>query len=166
MIALNFIENGMMYSILPFASLNYVKGEEVLKWSILLAMIIDPFACLFTNFFKTFKYIYLVPVWLSISLFILIIAILSPTPPFASHLSFSIFLIICNVVNRAFIAYTKTIIYLDFKRILDDEFLINNNPNLGEKLFRWAGFSIQLGSGMGSILFFLLINVFKVFKQK
>ena len=164
---LNFVENGMMFSILPYACLSYVGGEQVFKWSVLLSLIIDPFACLFTSLFSTFNYWLLVPVWTLLSSYVLLLAILSPNPLFSSSVVASVFVVVINVVNRAFIAYTKTIIYLDVKKVLKQEQVFSKTSDFskGEKLFRWVGLSVQAGSFLGSLLFFLLINVAKVFKE-
>jgi riboflavin transporter 2 len=121
-------------------------------------LIADPFACLFASFFPWHNLIVLLSALVGISIYMVIVALLSPTPPLVQFSLGGWIVFVVSLVQKVLLAYTKTMVFFTLKRSTDEK-------AESTTAFRWAGISTQLGAASGSLLFFVLINYTHLFQS-
>ncbi len=158
----NFVENGMIPSLTTYAFLNYEEGKRIMSLSINISLLVSPLSCLLAVFFRCpSKLLLLSAGYLLPSAYILIAALMSPTPFFHSSSFGAWLMMLMYIIKSGFIAYTKTMVYYRIKSITST----TNSSSASYRGFAWSGFITQCGSGIGSILFFLLVNTTHLFYQ-
>ncbi|ELT94879.1 hypothetical protein CAPTEDRAFT_73779, partial [Capitella teleta] len=140
----------MSYAVLPYGYFEY-------NLSLRLSTLIKPLAALSTSVLETSSLAVIggcILVANGMSFFSLYLALMSPDPPLAGADAGSIMVVIVGVTMTTFYSYARTSTVTLLRK------------EGGHRGLLWAGFSVQAGAFLGTILGFLLVNVFEIFKDK
>lgn len=143
--------NGIFPSIQSYSCLPY--GNVAYHLSVALGSMANPMAC-FLAFFYPYSSVKTITTLVSISIviigYIMATALLSPVPPLVNTAAGETLVVISWVAVTGLITYIKVSVASRFR--LEE----------GRALF-WCGAVQQIGSAVGAILFFFLINYTKLF---
>eukprot|EP01114_Cavostelium_apophysatum_P016432 TRINITY_DN4672_c0_g1_i1.p1 TRINITY_DN4672_c0_g1~~TRINITY_DN4672_c0_g1_i1.p1 ORF type:complete len:436 (+),score=81.65 TRINITY_DN4672_c0_g1_i1:23-1330(+) len=185
----NFIENGIIVSLVSYAFLNYEDGDHIMSVAINTAAVTAPLACFAAAFKQLYRLSILVVIALLPTSYMLASSCMSPTPPLVNHKHGGWLMMVTYVILKSTLAYTKTMVYYTMKRrpFLEETAglpdvnadvigekenfcreegimkLQREGKNPFEKSFLWCAMATQLGSGIGTLLFFILVNFTKSF---
>jgi riboflavin transporter 2 len=170
---ISFFENGILVSTTPYVYLNYPDGSVLMSYAINTMMIASPICCFIAYFVPTKLSIEkpLHVVWLIGCVFQVVIAFMSPEVPHKRSLGMGIVIIIIAVLTKMTMAYCKTKEFLLAHERLQhieehsDEEHVGSFVIAGKEFstFRLAGFGIQIGALVGSVIMYLLTSA-HVFK--
>lgn len=145
------ISNAIVPSIMPFGTLPY--GNITYHLSVTLSSIANPLACFIAVFLtgtSIRNILTLSVVSLPFVLYSIITSVMSPTPPFVGN-SFGEFLVILSwTLVMGFTSYIRLKITTIFRQ-------------QGGKSLVWVGACTQIGSFVGSVLSFVLVNYTGIF---
>lgn len=150
------LQNGVLYSILPYACLPYDNGTTVLHWAVLLSMALGPPASMIASLrYRTFEVLVVLSSVFTIGSIYITLASLSSL---AGRLGPAWLVVVVQALNGFGLNYARSSVFSTIHNDLagDDEAWRND-------VLRRTGFCIQIGSAFGSLLFFVLINYTKVF---
>jgi len=150
---LNAIFNGVVPSVLSYACLPY--GEKAYHLAVALSSIANPVASLFfyvvalhsVKFIALWTLVYSFP-----CAYIIGMAAKSPCPILHDNVGGAFLIIFMTISSMAIGGYLRTAVSTLLR-------------NQGKKALLWCGITIQLGSFIGAVLMFPLVNIVKVFKQ-
>lgn len=149
----NGICNGVIPSVLSYACLPY--GEKTYHLALTLSAIANPIAS-FLFFAVALNSVQRMVVWTlvysALSAYVIGIAASSPCPPLQDNAGGSFLIVAIAVAGSGLASYLRTA----FSTML---------RNQGKKALLWCGISIQVGSFIGAVLIFPLVNVLHLFKQ-
>ncbi|XP_056106672.1 riboflavin transporter 2 [Rhinichthys klamathensis goyatoka] len=147
----NALTNTGLPSVQSYACLPY--GDQAYHWSATMANVANPIACFITMFY-TQRSLVLMGVLTSIGsligVFIMSMAVLSPCPLLVNETSGAIIIVLAWFFFIFVLSYVKVIVAV----ILRDE---------GHSALVWCGAVVQLGSMLGAVTMFPLVNVFEFF---
>ncbi len=165
---ISFFENGILVSIGPYLFQNYPNGRQLWSNAINIMLVVDPIACFIAYFVpKRLPLTGLLHVvWISGCLVQIVIAFMSPNVPGKRSLGVGISIVILAVFTRICIAYCKTKEFLIAHERLQYIEEHSIEPNIGSftlagkelSTFQLAGFGIQVGALIGSIIMYLLTS--------
>ncbi|KAK7863749.1 hypothetical protein R5R35_011152 [Gryllus longicercus] len=148
-----FLGNGVFPSIQSYSCLPY--GNVAYHLSVTLASMANPLAC-FVAFFipqASVKSITFLTVLSSaVAGYIATTAFTSPVPPLVNSVAGEVLVVLSWIAFTGLITFVKVSIASIFRQVS------------GRALF-WCGASQQMGSAVGAVMIFLLINKTKVFKS-
>uniref|UniRef100_A0A8C2D7I6 Riboflavin transporter n=1 Tax=Cyprinus carpio TaxID=7962 RepID=A0A8C2D7I6_CYPCA len=134
------------YSCLPY-------GDQAYHWSATMANIANPIAC-FISMFYTQRSLLLMGVLTSvgslIGFYIMGMAVLSPCPLLVNDTSGAVIIVLAWFFFIFILSYVKVIVAV----ILRDE---------GHSALVWCGAVVQLGSMLGAVTMFPLVNIYDFF---
>ncbi|ELT94880.1 hypothetical protein CAPTEDRAFT_205384 [Capitella teleta] len=140
----------MSYAVLPYGYFEY-------NLSLRLSTVINPIAALSTFVLETSS-IAVIGVCIlianALSFFGMYLALMSPDPPLAGTHAGSAMVVIVGVTMTTFYSYARTSTVTLMRK------------EGGHRGLLWAGFSVQVGACLGTVLGFLLVNVFEIFEEK
>lgn len=145
--------NGILPSIQSYASLPY--GNEAYHLSVTLSAIANPLACFVALWFPSrSRRLILVLTFLGslLSAYVITLAAMSPNPVLRhSHVG-RVLIVLAQVAISGFFAYAKVAIATVFREE-------------GRRALVWCGALTQVGSSIGALVMFPLVNVYYVFKS-
>lgn len=147
----NGLSNGVLPAIQPYASLPY--GNKPFSLSVLLGIMANPIACFIAYFLPTNNIIFisfLTLIGCSFAGYDLTLAALSPNPFLRDESLGAVLLILSWILVAGFFSYTKVCIAVIFR-------------TQGRRGLLWYGAVTQAGSAVGSIIMFVLVNIFQFF---
>ncbi|XP_067144115.1 solute carrier family 52, riboflavin transporter, member 3-A-like isoform X1 [Centruroides vittatus] len=145
---------GIFPAIQPYSCLPY--GTQEYHLSVTLSGLAYPLSCLLALFVETksiTKISILSAISTVISIYLLMTAIMSPSPPLVNTNSGSIIIVCSWVLFIGIFSYVKTMIALLMR-------------NRGNNALFWYGAVTQIGAAVGAVLMFLLVNVANVFQDE
>lgn len=151
---INALTNGVLPAIQSYACIPY--GSETYHLVATLSIIANPLACAAAFFLPVLSAKIIsstTSVGTALSIYILVLAAHSPNPPLVGQVSGSVLVIIVYVLLSAFMTFSKVSIATTLRLG-------------GRKALLWCGIVTQIGSAVGAILMFLLVNVQHLFKSK
>jgi len=150
------LQNGVLYSILPYACLPYPNGTVVLHWAVLFSMALGPPASMIASLrYRTFQVLAILSVLFTLGSIYITLASISSL---AGKLGPAWVVVAVQGLNGFGLNYARSSV---FSVIHND--LAGDDENWRNDVLRRTGFCIQIGSASGALLFFLLINYTKVF---
>ncbi|KAJ8303171.1 hypothetical protein KUTeg_019569 [Tegillarca granosa] len=150
---INALSNGVLPSIQSYSCLPY--GNEAYHLAVTFASITNPLAC-FAAFFIPVKssviITFLTFLGTGVASYILVLAALSPEPFLLESLAGSILVVAAWVLVTLFFTFSKVTIAAIFR-------------TEGRKALLWCGAITQLGSAIGAIITYVLVNVLELFQS-
>lgn len=179
---LSFVQNGILVAIGPYMFHSYPKSVALLRYSILVAQILDPFCCLLAYFlesvYKWYVALSLHLLWIGLSIFQFVVALMNPHSPASGSMVMGVGLAVMSVVGRMLISFVKTSEWLlmhkttsQWKVAGEQTARIESETNDAEPVepvkkrimsrvelspFRIAGLGIQIGALLGSVIIIVL----------
>jgi riboflavin transporter 2 len=140
------------YTVLPYSQRAYYISSIILPISSPLSVLIG----LFMRSILKFMTIFLLFIFaIGLSIYVTIVAFLSPCPPLHDSVGGGILIITCYFLANLLLNYVRLVIGNRIRQEYQRE----------SGLF-WYGATSQMGSLFGAIPMFLLVNVYKVFKSR
>ncbi|XP_044740853.1 solute carrier family 52, riboflavin transporter, member 3-A isoform X2 [Chrysoperla carnea] len=158
MATINFFGNGVFPSIQSYSVLPY--GPSTYHFTICLSNMANPIACFLAYFLPktTFSALAsLTVLTFGTGVYIFSMAVLSPTPLLVDSIYGSIIIVVLSILFVAFVSYIKLSVTMIFRNEL-------SKAGQNSALF-WCGAYSQIGSALGAVVMFIIINVGKVFEQ-
>ncbi|KAI5091151.1 riboflavin transporter 2, partial [Silurus meridionalis] len=149
----NALTNSVLLSVQSYSCLPY--GNNTYHWSATIASLANPLACFIAMFYAQRSLLlmgYLTAFGSLIGVYIMTMAVLSPCPLLVNHISGAILMVAAWTFFVLTLSYVKVIIAV----ILRDE---------GHGALVWCGAVVQLGSLMGAVIMFPLVNVYDFFSS-
>jgi riboflavin transporter 2 len=140
------------YAVLPYSQRAYYISSIILPISSPLSVLVGLFVRSILKFI-TISILFILAI--CTSLYVIIVAFLSPCPPLHDSTGGGILIIICYFFANLLFYYIRLVIGNQIRREYQHE----------SGLF-WLGATSQMGSLVGAIPMFLLINVYKIFKSR
>jgi len=143
--------NGILPSIQSYASLPY--GNEAYHLAVTLSAIANPLACFFALWLpsRSRRLIGILTAAGSLlSAYVVVLAALSPDPLLKDSVLGRVFIVVAQLAISAAFSYAKVTIATIFR----DE---------GRRALVWCGAITQIGSSVGALIMFPLVNVYYVF---
>lgn len=156
--AVNVVENGMVPSLTTFAFLAFPDGKRAMSLSINCALVLCPFASLLTVAVRTPRVAALALLCLLPTAYVFYAALAAAAPILSDSPAGVVLVAVAFVAMRGLLSYTKTMSFVALKGVTPDEAL--------ERTYFTSGFVTQLGSGLGSLAFFLLVNYTHIFRSQ
>ncbi|KAK3085748.1 hypothetical protein FSP39_008119 [Pinctada imbricata] len=150
---INGISNGVLPSVQTYSCLPY--GNEVYHLAVTLANIANPVACFIAFFVPVTSSLVislLTVLGLGTSGFLLLTAATSPTPVLVGTTAGNIIVVAAWVIAFLLLVFTKVSIATLFRQE-------------GRKALFWVGAMTQLGSLIGAIIMYCLVNIANMFKM-
>ncbi|XP_054155288.1 riboflavin transporter 2-like [Oppia nitens] len=151
---INAVSNGVLTSIESYAKAPY--GYQPYHLAVQLSSIANPISCCIVFLLSTRMQKLVMPVCVSIgtacAIFILIAARMSPTPPGYNTTVGKVFIVIVSIATTASFSFSKTCIAAIFRA-----------TKTSHKLLYYCGISTQLGSFIGAVIMFCIVNYANVF---
>ncbi|XP_062846852.1 riboflavin transporter 2 [Trichomycterus rosablanca] len=147
----NALTNSVLLSVQSYSCLPY--GNQAYHWSATMASVANPLTCLFVMFYSQRSLVlmgFLTAFGSVIGAYIMGMAVLSPCPLLVNHTAGAILIVSSWTLFILTLSYVKVIIAI----ILRDE---------GHSALVWCGAVVQLGSLIGSVIMFPLVNVYNLF---
>jgi len=146
--------NGVVPSIQSFAALPY--SQMTYHLALTLANVASPLVCFLPLLFSqpstvTISILTIIGTLLTTGIFVL--AVMSPYPPLHDMIWGSILCVTISVASSAFHSYLRTVLASSLHRGLSTD----------EMGLFWCGVFIQVGSFMGALFMFPLVNGFNIF---
>ncbi|CAH1779038.1 unnamed protein product [Owenia fusiformis] len=148
---INALSNGFLPAIQSYYTLPYAGAAYHL--AINLSSIANPLVCFLALFFPTYKWRNLVVMVVLITTgasYFTVTAALSPYPPLAGTTTGQVIIVLCSITMTALVSYSKVTI----ASMLRGE---------GRQALIWCGAMTQIGSTLGAISGFTLVNIFSLF---
>lgn len=152
---LNALSNGVLPSIQSYSCLPY--GNLAYNLSVRLSILANPLACFFGLFVRTrstVAFVVLVVIGTAFSAYHIAMAALSPYPPLYDHTAGVVLVVSTFVLLTAIFSYVKMSIAI----------VLSHRG--GARGLLWCGGVTQVGSCIGAIVIFVLVNVAKLFESK
>ncbi|XP_051835472.1 solute carrier family 52, riboflavin transporter, member 3-like [Antechinus flavipes] len=149
----NALTNGIFPSIHSFSCLPY--GSRAYHLSSVLGVIIHPLVCLISVFLPEISLSWLgmiTVVGTGFGAYNMAAAVLSPCPPLKGSHWGEALIVISWVSYNGILSYVKVMTGVYLRKV-------------GHSALLWCGAAIQLGSAIGAILMFPLVNVLQIFKS-
>lgn len=149
----NALTNSVLLSVQSYSCLPY--GNRAYHWSATLASLANPLACFIAMFYAQRSLVlmgFLTAFGSVIGVYIMGMAVLSPCPLLVNHISGAILIVAAWTFFVLTLSYVKVIIAV----ILRDE---------GHSALVWCGAVVQLGSLLGAVIMFPLVNVYDFFSS-
>ncbi|XP_060798651.1 riboflavin transporter 2-like [Neoarius graeffei] len=149
----NALTNSVLPSVQSYSCLPY--GNHAYHWSATMASLANPVTCFIAMFYTQRSLVlmgFLTAFGSVIGIYIMVMAVLSPCPLLVNDISGAILIVAAWTCFILILSYVKVIVAV----ILRDE---------GHSALVWCGAVVQLGSLLGSVIMFPLINVFDVFSS-
>ncbi|XP_067651931.1 riboflavin transporter 2-like [Haliotis asinina] len=149
----NGLANGVLPSIQSYSALPF--GNTVYHLAVTLSSIANPLSCLFAFFLPMSTNIAIMVLTLlgtGFAGYCIGLAAMSPDPLLVGHLSGEILVVAAWFFVTFVLTYTK----VSIASLLRVE---------GKRALLWCGAMTQVGSAIGALTMFLLVNLFKIFKQ-
>ena len=149
------LTNGIMSALQTYTAKPY--GDLAYRVACNTALIANPVACLIGYFLERQFKLYYVYISMSIAscsaIYLISLALMSPHPILVNTTLGSVMMIFCWVTFTGFFSFSKTMIASTLRK-----------SNVENSLFRYGIFT-QIGSTVGAILIFCLINFTHLFKS-
>nr|SVE77640.1 EOG090X07AW [Daphnia lumholtzi] len=149
------LSNGALPSIQSYSCLPY--GNTAYHFAVTLSAMANPLSCLIA-YFLPITNVCLIAVFAflgtSVSAYIIALAALSPTPPLVGYPSGETLMITSWILCVGLLTYVKVSIASIFRM----------EEGKGDRNLFWFGVFTQVGSAIGSIIAFLLVNVYQYFE--
>ncbi|RUS70759.1 hypothetical protein EGW08_021478 [Elysia chlorotica] len=152
---LNALSNGVLPSIQTYSCLPY--GIKPYHLSVTLAAIANPVACFAASFItisSILSTVTMTVVGSGIAGYIVYTAAASPNPPLVGMAAGTTVVVLCWILVIFFLTYTKVCIAT-----------VCRKEGQGKRALLWVGAFTQLGSLVGALVTFVLVNVYKIFIQ-
>ncbi|MCJ8746155.1 hypothetical protein PDJAM_G00138620 [Pangasius djambal] len=149
----NALTNSVLLSIQSYSCLPY--GNRAYHWSATMASLANPLACFIAMFYAQRSLVlmgFLTAFGTVIGIYIMAMAVLSPCPLLVNDTSGAILIVAAWTFFVFTLSYVKVIIAV----ILRDE---------GHSALVWCGAVVQLGSLLGAVIMFPLVNVYNLFSS-
>ncbi|XP_045187450.2 solute carrier family 52, riboflavin transporter, member 3-B-like [Mercenaria mercenaria] len=151
---INALTNGVLPSVSSYATIPY--GDQAYHLSATLSSIANPLTCLVAFFLPVLSMWVIgstVLTGFGIGIYVLIIAAESPTPPMAGEDIGAVIIVTASILVTALMTFSKVSIATVLRL-------------RGRMALLWCGIVTQVGSAIGAILMFLIVNQLKLFHQK
>ncbi|KAH3859310.1 solute carrier family 52, riboflavin transporter, member 3-B-like [Dreissena polymorpha] len=151
---INALTNGVLSSVSSYATLPY--GNQAFHLANTLSMIANPLACGVAFFLPVMSQRIITMTTLggvSVATYILVIASYSPQPPLYDHTAGAALIVIATVLVSGLMSFSKVSIASVLR-------------SRGRRALLWCGIVTQIGSALGAILMFIIVNVLKLFHSK
>lgn len=151
---INALTNGILPSVSSYATLPY--GNQAYHLSATLSSIANPLACLVAFFLPVLSMWVIGSTTLSgigIGIYVLVIATRSPTPPMAGEGLGAAIIVIASILVSALMSFSKVSIATVLRL-------------RGRMALLWCGVVTQIGSALGAILMFIVVNQLHMFHEK
>nr|SVE74219.1 EOG090X07AW [Daphnia barbata] len=149
------LSNGALPSIQSYSCLPY--GNTAYHFAVTLSAMANPLSCLIA-YFLPITNVCLIAAFAflgtSVSVYIIALAALSPTPPLVGYASGESLMITSWILCVGLLTYVKVSIASIFRM----------EEGKGDRNLFWFGVLTQVGSAIGSIIAFLLVNVYQYFE--
>ncbi|TSK31521.1 Riboflavin transporter 2 [Bagarius yarrelli] len=149
----NALTNSVLLSVQSYSCLPY--GNHAYHWSATMASLANPLACFIAMFYAQRSLLlmgFLTGFGSVLGVYIMAMAVLSPCPLLVNHISGAILIVAAWTLFVLTLSYVKVIIAV----ILRDE---------GHSALVWCGAVVQLGSLLGAVIIFPLVNVYDFFSS-
>ncbi|KAK2836325.1 hypothetical protein Q7C36_014194 [Tachysurus vachellii] len=149
----NALTNSVLLSVQSYSCLPY--GNRAYHWSATMASLANPLACFIAMFYAQRSLVlmgFLTGLGSILAVYIMAMAVLSPCPLLVNHISGAILIVAAWTFFVLTLSYVKVMIAL----ILRDE---------GHSALVWCGAVVQLGSLLGAVIMFPLVNVYDLFSS-
>ena len=163
---LSLLENGALPALLPYVFEPYLGGREHLKLAIDISLLVDPLSCLLALRIGARR------AWrgpgvaaLVLGAALTAVAAVSPHPPFVGTTWAPVTLVVLAVTTRVLISLAKTLVYLDGPPVQQDVDASTGELRERARYMQQCGLMQQLGTGVGSFAFFVLVNELHLFHQ-
>jgi riboflavin transporter 2 len=148
------LTNGVLPAIQTYSCLPY--GNLAYHFAITLASMSNPIACFFAFFFSPNAHKRSLPIVIIFGLlcgiYIIITAIYSPNPPLVNNVSGKVLIVMVWICFTSLFSYAKACIAHTLR-----------NVSKGHKALFICGVFTQIGSAIGSIIMFILVNYTHIF---
>nr|CAG4637053.1 EOG090X07AW [Ceriodaphnia reticulata]SVE72972.1 EOG090X07AW [Ceriodaphnia reticulata] len=149
------LSNGALPSFQSYSCLPY--GNTAYHLAVTLSAMANPLSCLIA-YFLPITNVCLIAVFAflgtSVSSYVIALAALSPTPPLVGYPSGETLMIIAWILCVGLLTYVKVSIAS----------ILRMEEGQGDRNLFWFGVFTQIGSAIGSIIAFVLVNVYKYFE--
>jgi hypothetical protein len=115
-------------------------------------MIADPLGRMSTYFMRTSRVHWLAVVVFSLSIVLIVCAVMSPRPPLHQYHAGGLLPIGINSLFSFFFGFTSTSIFHNLRKLASSD-------RDAEKLYRWSAFMIQSGAFVGTFVTLILVLV-------
>ncbi|KAL6460420.1 hypothetical protein MHYP_G00303860 [Metynnis hypsauchen] len=149
----NALTNSVLPSIQSYSCLPY--GNQAYHWSATMASVANPVACFIAMFYSQRSLVlmgFLSGFGSLIGMYIMGMAVLSPCPLLVNTTTGVVLIVAAWTVFVLTLSYVKVIVAV----ILRDE---------GHSALVWCGAVVQLGSMLGAVVIFPLVNVYSLFSS-
>nr|SVE75161.1 EOG090X07AW [Daphnia dolichocephala] len=149
------LSNGALPSIQSYSCLPY--GNTAYHFAVTLSAMANPLSCLIAYFIPITNVCLIAAfafLGTSVSTYIIALAALSPTPPLVGYPSGETLMITSWILCVGLLTYVKVSIASIFRM----------EEGKGDRNLFWFGVFTQVGSAIGSIIAFLLVNVYQYFE--
>ncbi|KAG7317221.1 hypothetical protein KOW79_019519 [Hemibagrus wyckioides] len=149
----NALTNSVLLSVQSYSCLPY--GNHAYHWSATLASLANPLACFIAMFYAQRSLVlmgFLTGFGSILGVYIMAMAVLSPCPLLVNHISGAVLIVAAWTFFVLTLSYVKVMIAV----ILRDE---------GHSALVWCGAVVQLGSLLGAVIMFPLVNVYDLFSS-
>jgi hypothetical protein len=162
--SISFFENGVYLALVPYTFAKYIKGSQLSSWQINATLISKPF---FTYLAYKIPYnpfggsenpIFANLIWIASSILQIVISLCYPNPPLKTSLPFGGFLVVLMTIGCSMMAFCKTKEILIAQEKIDK--MVPTTFFLGITPMRMAGFSMQFGSLIGSIIVSIFVYTY------
>lgn len=143
---LNFMESGAIVSVLPYCTTPY--GKSFYLGALWGGLACAPVGSLATLVFRRGRAVFWACLWLPLCVFMIVNA---AVPMLVASQVFGAFVVICIIVAKLLIGYTKALVYHH----------VQDSGHVHGMLF--VGIAQQVGSSIGALVFFLLVHFTNIF---
>jgi len=156
----SFCQNGVNVSLRPLFFKKFKNESTMLMWGTNLSLVVDPVCSFLTTFtrLRLYRLKSLAVIWLLLTVYGIYICLLGTHPPFSDYEYGGISVVIMLALASSSLAYTRAMCYHTAHKDITDR-----DPQLGKKTFRYFGIAIQVGSIIGSVILFLLVQFANIF---
>ncbi|XP_022523091.2 riboflavin transporter 2 [Astyanax mexicanus] len=149
----NALTNSVLPSIQSYSCLPY--GNQAYHWSATMASVANPLACFIAMFYsqRSLVLMGLLTAFGSVfGVYIMGMAVLSPCPFLVDHVAGVVLIVVAWTCFVLTLSYVKVMVAV----ILRDE---------GHSALLWCGAVVQLGSMLGAVIMFPLVNIYSLFSS-
>lgn len=156
-----FLQNGVLPSVGSFAAMPY--STRTYHLCATLSQSLSPLGALAALRLRMSSYQQwlLATAWTISAVFIVCLALSSPSPPLRNSDAGDVLVVLANIVTAVGITYSKTLALSSIKATTT-----RRAPLAVDRAMFWAGATVQIASLAGSLLLFVLVNHSHLFVQQ
>jgi riboflavin transporter 2 len=143
-------QNGVLYSVLPYACLSYPDGTTALRWAVIVSQALGPLASMLAGRLPRIPFAALSLAATVPCVFILTVA----TRPLAGRVAGAWLVVFAQACAGALLSFLRSGVFVTVHR----ELAASRWQRRRQGHMRLAGLAIQAGSAVGALVLFLLVN--------